>query len=85
MKEKMYAVIRTSYEKIKGFIYKLPQNRLLDMLNQGGENFIPVTKARYPMCKRESFFLKRISWRSIKNKSSLSRKARVLHSTDFPP
>ncbi len=42
----MYVVIRTSDEKIEGFIYKMPQNRLLDMLNQGSENFIPVTQAK---------------------------------------
>ena len=45
-KEKIHAVIRTSYEKIEGYIYKLPQNRLLDMLNHGSENFIPVSNAK---------------------------------------
>jgi hypothetical protein len=44
-KETVDAVIRTSGEKIEGKISKLPSNRLLDMLNQGEENFIPVTDA----------------------------------------
>ncbi len=44
-KETVDAVIRTSGEKIEGKISKLPNNRLLDMLNQGEESFIPVTDA----------------------------------------
>ena len=44
-KETIDAVIRTSGEKIEGKISKLPSNRLLDMLNQGEENFIPITDA----------------------------------------
>lgn len=44
-KETVDAVIRTSGEKIEGKISKLPSNRLLDMLNQGDENFIPVLDA----------------------------------------
>jgi len=44
-KETVEAVIRTSGEKIEGKISKLPSNRLLDMLNQGEENFIPITDA----------------------------------------
>ena len=44
-KEMFDVVIRTSGEKIEGKISKLPHNRLLDMLNQGEENFIPVTDA----------------------------------------
>jgi hypothetical protein len=44
-KETVDAVIRTSGEKIEGKISKLPSNRLLDMLNQGEESFIPVTDA----------------------------------------
>jgi hypothetical protein len=44
-KETIDAVIRTSGEKIAGKISKLPNNRLLDMLNQGEENFIPVIDA----------------------------------------
>ena len=39
------AVIRTSGEKIEGKISKIPSNRLLDMLNRGEEDFIPVTDA----------------------------------------
>ena len=42
-KETVDAVIRTSGEKIEGKISKLPTNRLLDMLNQGEESFIPIT------------------------------------------
>ncbi|NIQ03592.1 MAG: hypothetical protein GWM98_27310 [Nitrospinaceae bacterium] len=45
-KEKINAVIRTAGEKIEGTIYKLPQNRLLDMLNHGSDTFIPVSGAR---------------------------------------
>jgi hypothetical protein len=44
-KETIDAVIRTSGEKIEGKISKLPSNRLLDMLNQGEESFIPVLDA----------------------------------------
>lgn len=44
-KETVEAVIRTSGEKIEGKISKLPSNRLLDMLNQSEESFIPVTDA----------------------------------------
>ncbi|MZH03284.1 MAG: hypothetical protein F3745_07805 [Nitrospinae bacterium] len=44
-KETVEAVIRTSGEKIEGKISKLPSNRLLDMLNQGEEDFIPVIDA----------------------------------------
>lgn len=45
-KEKIDAVIRTANEKIEGIIFKLPQNRLLDMLNQDSGPFIPVTSAK---------------------------------------
>ena len=44
-KEMFDVVIRTSGEKIEGKISILPHDRLLDMLNQGEENFIPVTDA----------------------------------------
>ena len=44
-KETIDAVIRTSGEKIEGKIAILPHDRLLDMLNQREENFIPVTDA----------------------------------------
>ena len=44
-KETVDAVIRTSGEKIEGKISKLPNNRLLNMLNQGEESFIPVIDA----------------------------------------
>lgn len=45
-KETINAIIRTSGEKIEGKISKLPNNRLLDMLNQGDDSFIPVTDAK---------------------------------------
>lgn len=45
-KEKVDAVIRTGNEKIVGTIFKLPQNRLLDMMNQDSGHFIPVTSAK---------------------------------------
>jgi hypothetical protein len=45
-KEKVEAVIRTGNEKIEGTIFKLPQTRLLDMLNHDSGPFIPVTAAR---------------------------------------
>lgn len=45
-KETINAIIRTSGEKIEGKISKLPSNRLLDMLNQSEDTFIPVTDAK---------------------------------------
>jgi len=45
-KEQVDAIIRTSGEKIEGKIFKLPQNRLLDMLNNTEERFIPVLEAK---------------------------------------
>jgi hypothetical protein len=45
-KEKIEAIIRTSNEKIVGTIFKLPQYRLLDMLNQDSGPFLPVTSAK---------------------------------------
>ncbi len=45
-KEKVHAIIRTMNEKIEGTIFKLPQNRLLDMLNHDSGPFIPVTSAK---------------------------------------
>ena len=44
-KETINAIIRTASEKVEGKIFKLPNNRLLDMLNQGEESFIPVIDA----------------------------------------
>ncbi len=44
-KETVHAIIRTSGEKIEGKIFKLPSKRLLDMLNQDNENFIPIIDA----------------------------------------
>jgi hypothetical protein len=34
-KETINAIIRNASEKVEGKIFKLPNNRLLDMLNQG--------------------------------------------------
>lgn len=45
-KETINAIVRTASEKIEGKIFKLPNNRLLDMLNQGDESFIPVIDAK---------------------------------------
>lgn len=45
-KEQVSAIIGTPGEKIEGLIYKLPQNRLLDMLNEKDTPFIPVCEAR---------------------------------------
>lgn len=45
-KEKVDVVIRTANEKIEGIIFKLSQNRLLDMLNQDSGPFIPVASAK---------------------------------------
>ena len=44
-KETVHAIIRTSGEKIEGKIFKIPSKRLLDMLNQGNESFIPIIDA----------------------------------------
>jgi len=44
-KEKIQAVICTQNEKIEGMIFKVPQNRLLDMLNHGEDTFIAVSNA----------------------------------------
>ncbi|MDP7056768.1 MAG: hypothetical protein QF434_00065 [Nitrospinaceae bacterium] len=45
-KEQVNAIIGTSGEKIEGLIHKLPQNRLLDMLNHDSEPFIPISQVR---------------------------------------
>ncbi len=45
-KDKVNAIIRTAGEKIEGIIFKLPQNRLLDMLNHDSDTFIPVSSAK---------------------------------------
>ncbi len=45
-KEQVSAIIGTSGEKIEGMIHKIPQNRLLDMLNHDSEPFIPISQAR---------------------------------------
>lgn len=45
-KDAQDVVIRTSSEKIEGVIYKMPEGRLLDMLNKSTESFLAVSKAR---------------------------------------
>lgn len=45
-KEQVSVIIGTQGERIEGMIFKLPENRLLDMLNQGNESFIPVSRAK---------------------------------------
>ena len=45
-KEEVEVNIRTVKERIEGTIHKLPQNRLLDMLNDGTAHFIPVSEAK---------------------------------------
>jgi len=42
-KEQVNANIGASAEKIEDLIHKLPQNRLLDMLNHDSEPFIPIS------------------------------------------
>ncbi len=54
-KDKIEAIIRTSGEIIEGTVYKLPQNRLLDMLNKDSDTFIPVSKARVYNLSTEKF------------------------------
>ena len=44
-KDTVNAIIRTSGEKIEGKIFKLPSNRLLDMLNKSDESFIAIIDA----------------------------------------
>jgi hypothetical protein len=44
-KEKFKTCIRTSRENIEGMIFKLPQSRLLDMLNNKTEPFFAVCNA----------------------------------------
>ena len=42
-KEQVNANIGASAEKIEDLIHKLPQDRLLDMLNHDSEPFIPIS------------------------------------------
>lgn len=44
-KEVVKTCIRTSRESIEGLIYKLPQSRLLDMMNNKTEPFFAVCDA----------------------------------------
>ncbi|OGW29164.1 MAG: hypothetical protein A3K09_04995 [Nitrospinae bacterium RIFCSPLOWO2_12_FULL_47_7] len=45
-KDTVDVVIRTSSEKIEGIVYKLPETRLLDMLNKTSEPFLAVSNVR---------------------------------------
>jgi len=45
-KEKVKTVIQTSSETIEGYIYKLPQKRMLDMMNNSSDNFLAVSDAK---------------------------------------
>lgn len=45
-KDRLKTVIRTSCETIEGWIHKLPQKRMLDMMNNSADNFIAVSKAK---------------------------------------
>ncbi len=54
-KDKIEAIIRTSGEIIEGTVYKLPQNRLLDMLNKDSDSFIPVSNAKVYNLTTEKF------------------------------
>ena len=45
-KDTVDVVIRTSSEKIEGIIYKLPEVRLLDMLNKTAGDFLAVSNVR---------------------------------------
>ena len=45
-KDTLDVVIRTAGEKVEGIIYKLPEGRLLDMLNKTTDPFLAVSKAR---------------------------------------
>ena len=45
-KDAMDVVIRTPNEKIEGVIYKLPDMRLLDMLNKTADDFLAVSEAK---------------------------------------
>ena len=44
-KDQLKTFIRTSCETIEGVVYKLPQSRLLDMMNEKSEPFIAVSDA----------------------------------------
>ncbi len=45
-KETMNVVIRTAHEKIEGVIYLHKGSRMMDMLNKGEYDFIPVSQAK---------------------------------------
>lgn len=45
-KEKIITTIRTSSERIEGAVFTLPNTRLLDLLNNQSNKFIPVSEAK---------------------------------------
>jgi len=45
-KERVNTVIHTSAEKIEGYVFLLPNTRLLDLLNSDREQFVPVSEAK---------------------------------------
>lgn len=45
-KEKIITTIRTSSERIEGAVFTLPNTRLLDLLNNQSNQFIPVSEAK---------------------------------------
>lgn len=45
-KDSVDVVIRTLNERIEGAVYKLPEARLLDMLNKSPDHFLAVSNAR---------------------------------------
>lgn len=45
-KDTVEVVIKTLNERIEGTIYKLPDTRLIDMMNKSQERFLAVSNAR---------------------------------------
>ena len=46
VKNQVEAIIKIVAETIEGLIYKMPEGRLLDLLNHESEQFIPVSEAK---------------------------------------
>lgn len=45
-KDSVDVIIRTSNERIEGSIFKVPETRVLEMLNRSTDNFLAVSNAR---------------------------------------
>ena len=45
-KDRINTIIRTPKEKIEGYVFLLPNTRLLDLLNSTKDFFIPVSEAQ---------------------------------------